>query len=101
MKVNEASIQEAIADLKSQKKPNFSATAKIYGLERTTLAKQYKGQHTSMKTAMSTHKQRLNNAQESVLIKHINYLTNRGIPLTSQIVHNMAEKIIQGLVRKN
>ncbi|RFU30473.1 hypothetical protein B7463_g5875, partial [Scytalidium lignicola] len=60
--VNEASIQEAIADLKSQKKPNFSATAKKYGLERTTLAKRYKGQHTSMETAMSTHRQRLNNA---------------------------------------
>ncbi|RFU24298.1 hypothetical protein B7463_g12041, partial [Scytalidium lignicola] len=76
MKVNEALMQKAIADLKSQEQPNFKATAEKYFLERTTLAKRFKGQHGSMKDASSIYKQRLNDIQEQVLIDQINLLTD-------------------------
>ncbi|RFU28811.1 hypothetical protein B7463_g7524, partial [Scytalidium lignicola] len=101
MKVNEALMQKAIANLKSQERPNFKATAEKYSLERTTLAKRFKGQHGSMKDASSTHKQRLNDIQEQVLIDQINLLTDRGMPPTCQVVHNMAEEIIQAPLGKN
>ena len=54
-----------------------------------------------MKDTSSTHKQRLNNTQEKVLIKQINLLTDRGMPPTCQVVHNMAEEIIQDTLGKN
>ena len=45
--------------------------------------------------------QRLTNAQESVLIRQINFLTNRGLPPTSRIARNMAEEMIGERVGKN
>jgi Tc5 transposase-like DNA-binding protein len=36
--------------------------------------------------------------QEEVLIKHINDLTDRNLPPTTQIVKNLAEEIIGGTV---
>ncbi|RFU27513.1 hypothetical protein B7463_g8836, partial [Scytalidium lignicola] len=74
-------MDEAIADLKSQEEPNYSATALKYGVNQT--------------------RQRLNSTQEKVLIGHINRMTDRGMPPTSQIVKNLAEEIIQGPVGKN
>ena len=38
---HEARIQAAIIDLQSQERVNYSATAKRYNLERTTLAKRF------------------------------------------------------------
>ena len=40
-------MQKALAELKSSSRPNYTATAKKYDLERTTLAKRAKGQTTS------------------------------------------------------
>jgi hypothetical protein len=68
-------IAAAIADLKLQKKPNFMATAKKWDLERTTLAKRFKGQTWSIETYRSESSRRLNNAQEEVLIGYIDKLT--------------------------
>ena len=39
-----ARIEAAIADLESQERINFSATAKKWNVERTTLAKRYRGE---------------------------------------------------------
>jgi hypothetical protein len=41
---HDARIQAAITDLKSQKRVNYKATAKKWNLERTTLAKRYRGE---------------------------------------------------------
>ena len=51
--VSEYDIESVIAELKSQIKPNVSATAKKWGLEYTTLAKCFSGQTTSRATYLS------------------------------------------------
>ena len=79
-------IAAAIADLKSQKKPNFMATAKKWQLERTTLAKRFKGQTRSIETYRSESSRRLSNAQEEELIGYIDKLTLRGLRPTPRIV---------------
>jgi hypothetical protein len=58
------------------------ATAKKWKLERTTLAKRFKGQTQSIETYRSELSRRLNNVQEEVLIVYIDKLTLRGLPPT-------------------
>jgi hypothetical protein len=94
-------IELALADLASQSKPNYKATAKKYEIQRTTLARRYKGQTHSREAANSEYRQRLNHVQEETLIRHINKLTDRGIPPTSQMVKNIAEEIAGLSVGKN
>src|SRR2546423_12509649 len=93
-------IAAAIADLKLQKKPNFMATAKKWRVERTTLAKRFKGQTRSIE-AYQSEASRLSNAQERALIDQINKLTLRGMPPTSRIVRNFAEEIAGSKLGKN
>ena len=45
--VNEEAIKQAISELKSQKPPNFTATAEKYDLECTTLMRRFKGENSS------------------------------------------------------
>ena len=94
-------IELAIADLAKQDKPNYMATSKKYGVARTTLRKRFQGQTVSLQAAASIYRQRLTLVQEEALIKHINSLTDRGIPPTSRIVRNLAEEMIGGPVGKN
>ena len=98
---HDAPIDLALADLASQPKPNYSATAKKWQVERTTLAKRYKAQTVSKAIANSECRQRLTIQQEEVLIGQINKLTDRSIPPTSQIVRNLAEEIAGSSVGKN
>ena len=46
MAKNEA-IELALADLNSQERPNYKATAEKYSIERTTLARRYQGRSVS------------------------------------------------------
>jgi hypothetical protein len=48
----------------------------------------------SRAVANSVHQQCLSIEQEEVLIRHINTLTRRGLPLTNTIVQNLAEEMI-------
>jgi hypothetical protein len=96
-----ARMDAAMAELDAQLKPNFSAAAEKWMLERTTLAKRWKGQTMSREEANSEYRQLLTNAQEEALIAHINYLTDRSMPPTSRIVKNIAEEIRGGKVNKN
>ena len=89
-----ARIESAITDLESQIHVNYAATAKKWGVERTTLAKRHKGQTGIIEDANSYSRQRLTKTQEETLIKYINKLSDRGLPLTPQIVKNLAEEII-------
>ena len=45
--VNEVAISAAIADLKTQAKPNYDATAKKYGIDRNTLRRRFEGKTVS------------------------------------------------------
>ena len=96
-----ARMELAMADLAKQDKLNYKATAKKYSVGRTTLRQRYLGQTLSIQAAASKYRQRLTFIQEETLIKHINSLTNRGLPPTSRIVRNLAEEIIGGPVGKN
>ena len=51
--VNEAAIEAAIADLESQKAPNYAATAKKFDIDRKTLIRRYKGETVSNSKAYS------------------------------------------------
>ena len=96
-----SAIELALDDLKLQKKPNYSATARKFGVEHTTLAKRFKGKTVSRAIANSEHRQHLTMDQEKVLVEYINKLTDRGMPPTTQIVRNLVEKMIQSLVGRN
>jgi len=37
------SIEDALAAIASQERPNYSATAKEYGVDRTTLSRRHRG----------------------------------------------------------
>jgi Tc5 transposase DNA-binding domain len=94
-------IESALADLESQDSVNYAATARKWQIERTTLARRHKGQSTSRAAANSKYRQRLTNVQEETLLKHIESLTERYMPPTSQIVQNLAEEIAGSPVGKN
>ena len=98
---HEERMRKALAEIESCSKPNYSAIARKYQLERTTLSKRAKGQTTSREEFQSERHQCLTNVQERVLIDQINRLTDRGIPPTSQMVKNFAEEIIGRAVGKN
>jgi Tc5 transposase-like DNA-binding protein len=93
---SEARIELAIADLLEQDEPTYRATARKYDINYTTLMRRFKGEQVSRAIANAEIRQRLSLEQEEMLIKHINKLSNRGIPPTSQIVKNLAEEIIGG-----
>jgi Tc5 transposase DNA-binding domain len=96
-----AQIDAAMAQLDSQKTLNYAAAARAFGIHPTTLARRYKGKTVSRAEANSTFRQRLNNTQEDTLLRHIDTLTDRHIPPTSQIIRNLAEEILKGPVGKN
>jgi hypothetical protein len=98
---HDTQIELTIADLKQQMKPNVAATAKKYAVNESTLRKRWNGKTMSQSEASSEYKQRLTLAQEEVLATQINLLTDRGLPPTSSIVHNLAEEILEDRVSKN
>jgi hypothetical protein len=94
-------MELAFADLKQQEKPNIRRTAKNFSLAETTLRERWHGKSISQSAAASEYKQRLTDAQETMLVQQINRLTDRGLPPTSSIVRSLAEEMIQGPVGKN
>jgi len=99
--VNERDIQLAITDLESQETPNYTATVKKYNIHHTTLMHRYKCQTTSRQESTSIYRKLLTNAQEEVVLGHINRLTDRGISPTPKILGNILEEIVKQLIRQN
>jgi hypothetical protein len=97
----EQRMQAALAEIESSEKPNYTAIAKNHELTPSTLIRHAQGKTTSREEFQSQLYQCLTNAQERILIKQINRLTERGIPLTSQIVRNFAKEMIRRAVGKN
>jgi Tc5 transposase DNA-binding domain len=96
-----ARIEAAIADLRSQKHTNFAATAKKWNLERTTLAKRFRGETGTIQEAVSYVRKQLTDTQEEALITYVNKLNDRGFPPTPQILKNIAESIGQTHLGRN
>jgi hypothetical protein len=90
---HDARIQAAITDLELQKRLNFKATAKKWNLDRTTLARRFRGETGPNQDATSYARRQLTDIQEKTLIQYINKLSNQGLPPTPQIVKNLAEEI--------
>ena len=88
-------MDAAISDLNSQITPNFSATAKKYKINRSTLVRRYKGVTRSRSKIASETKRLLTDTQERVLIDYCTKLSNRGIHPTPQILRNLVEEIIK------
>ncbi len=87
----------AIADLESQSRINYAATAKKYHIDRTTLARRHRGETGIREEATSNRHKALTDLQEKALINRINTLNARGMPLTPHIVKNLAERAVTGL----
>jgi hypothetical protein len=94
-------IDLALSDLEQQPLPNYSATARKYAVNRTTLRRRFEGSQRSQVESRSETAQRLTMEQEEVLINFINKYSDRSMPPTSQIVKNVAEEICGGPVSKN
>jgi transposase-like protein len=97
----EDSINSAIAELHMQNQPNYSAIAKKFGVNRTTLRRRFLGTKLSAREASSQTHQKLTIIQEQTLINWINKLTERTMPPTTQIVCNVAEQLSGSPVGKN
>ena len=99
--VNEEDIKAALAEIELSEDPNYREIARKFKLTHTTLLRHAKGLTRSRADFQSEINQNLNDAQERILIKQINRLTDRGIPPTSKMVKNFAEEMIGREVRKN
>jgi hypothetical protein len=97
----EARLGLAIEDISKQTTPNWLGTARKYQVHRETLKRRYTGVQQSRTIAVAETHQCLSKAQEETLICYINSLTDRSLPPTSQIVHNMAEELVQRPINKN
>ena len=94
-------MELALAELNNTFNPNVLATAKKFNLSESTLRRRWKSIQLSREEASSKYRQRLTTTQEKVLIEHINYLSDRSLSPTSNIIRNLAEELIRGLVGKN
>ena len=79
----ELDIEKALADLGTQVKPNYSATAAKHYVGRTTLMRRHLHKTRSRVAFLSKTIQSLTKDQEETLIFYINRITDRGQPPTS------------------
>ncbi|EDN03560.1 predicted protein [Histoplasma mississippiense (nom. inval.)] len=93
MPPNEAIIEQAIAQLNRQLIPKYAEVAKEFGINRVTLMRRFKGQQVSRTEATSIYCQNLTNTEEQRLLFHINQLSDRGFPVTPQILRNFVFEI--------
>src|SRR6266487_6348945 len=96
-----ARIVAAIRDIQSGAIRDYSKAAEKHEVDRTTISKRIRGLTKSKKDSLSFWCQCLTDSQEEVLIERINSLTDRGMPLTSYIVENLAREIKGKEVGKN
>ncbi len=87
-----ASIEAALADLALQDSPNYTATAKKFNINRSTLSRRHRGKTASVKKSKQTTSI-LSNQQEKELIRYINKLTERGIPPPNAMIRVFAYNI--------
>jgi hypothetical protein len=92
---HDARIEAAIADLESQIPINYAATAKKWGLERSTLSRRHRGETGSNRDANSYARRQVTDTQKETLIAYINKLSDQGLPPNPQIVKNLAGEIIR------
>ncbi len=91
-KFNMTSIEAALADLALQKLSNYTATAKKFNINRSTLSWQHRGIIVFVKKSKQTTSI-LSNQQEKELIRYINKLIERDISSFNVMIRVFAYNI--------
>jgi hypothetical protein len=86
-------IDEALAALRLQEKPNITQTALKYNIDRSTLSKRFSGKARAREDIISETLSLLTKVQQTVLVNYINKLSNKGLPPTVPIVRSLAGDI--------
>ena len=88
-------IQDAIEAIESREPGEdftYRNIAKIFGVNRTTLARRHKGSQASQ-TVILTNQQKLSPEEELELVDYINRLTKRALLPTQEIIQNFASQV--------
>ena len=93
-------IEEALAQLHLEDKPNISRMAKKFQVDRTNLGKRFRNESQSA-TQKHENQQILAPPQERTLITHINRLSEIGLPPTPAMLRNFAAEIAGEMPGKN
>ncbi len=94
------SIETALADLALQKSFNYTATAKKFNINRSTLSQRHRGIIVFVKKSKQTTSI-LSNQQEKELIRYINKLIERDISSFNVMIRVFAYKISEKQSGKN
>ena len=96
-----AQVTKAVLAIRSGEFKDYSNAVKKFHCSHTAVMRRIKGLTKTRQEANSFYHQCLTTDEEEILISRINKLTDRGLPLTSQIVRNLAEEIRREPVGKN
>jgi len=91
-KFNMTSIETVLADLALQKSSNYTATAKKFNINRSTLSRRHRGIIAFVKKSKQTTSI-LSNQQEKELIRYINKLIERDISSLNVMIRVFAYNI--------
>ena len=94
-------IDKALKDLASQESPNYGATARKYGINRTTLSRRHRGLARSWAVNVANTKSLLTPQQEKELVDYINKLSVFGLPSVVSMIRNFAFNISKKTPGKN
>jgi len=86
------SIETALADLALQDSSNYTATAKKFNINRSTLSRRHRGKTIFVKKSKQTTSI-LSNQQEKELIRYINKLIERDISSFNVMIRVFAYNI--------
>ena len=93
-------MEAALADLESQEPPNYTATAKKHGVDRSTLSRRHRGVRGTRDDQINSCSL-LSKQQQKDLVAYINKLTDQGLPPTNAMVRNFAHDICKKWPGKN
>ena len=94
-------IDKALKDLASQESPNYGATARKYGIDRTTLSRRHRGLARSRAVNVANTKSLLTPQQEKELVDYINKLSVFGLPPVISMIRNFTFDISKKTPGKN
>ena len=93
-------IEAALASLEGQKSPNYAATAKKFGVGRSTLSRRHRGV-TGLRQPIQECRSLLSSQQERDLVNYIDVLTSCGTPPTNSMVKLFAYNLLKKHLGKN
>jgi hypothetical protein len=95
-----ADIEAAIAALRAADKPNISAVAREYNIERTRLSRLYNGR-IGLKEDYDDNRGLLSKQQDLQLVELVNRLTRDGLPPTPRMVCQFCKDLCGKLPNKD